>query len=1496
MKRSVFLFVVLCAVASFVGVICHEGRRGAQGFSSVAEDGPAEGDDSSSVVPEQEETKGTKNVSSSVRPHPPPAPLSTPHPPPSTVYALPSTVHINRDATFGTPRFVGKRSGFLSPPAPGVEPEEVLRAFVEANGRAFTLHASDVLDPANGTKTRDVVTQHSGMRSVTWRQQHEGLEIFGAHLALNLTKDNRIINVQSRALHVPSLRFSDVVTVTAEEAGGIAEERGRTANGREWTRMGNSGQDLQDESFQLSAFPISAFPIWYPVDMITVVKAWDVVVEQEETKGTKETHRLIIRADTGEVVEDINLTWGLEPVTFQVYTNDSPSAFSPGMNEPTNYVPPVVTQAVFSISALDTNASPEGWIPAGANTSLGNNVDAYADFLDDDQVDPGDRVDAAPLYRDFTGLNGSTSAVMQAFYWGNVFHDRLYQLGFDEVAGNFQEDNFSRGGRDADRMRIEVWNGAYQTPYGQFAQANMTVLNDGNRPRLQLYLWNRAADEFYNPHSPGVRDGALDAEVILHEAAHGVSARLIGDGYGLSTVQSRGMAEGWSDYMAMSLLSDPDDDPHGVYAFGAYVAAWQSWSNNYYFGIRRFPYTTDMNKAPQTFADSDPNQIHFDPAIPINPKWARFDEADQIHRVGEVWCLTLWECRANLIDRYGVVGNEMLLQLVVDGMKLTPENPDFLEARDAIFQADLVANGGTNQVALWQGFAKRGLGWSATVPEAHSTVGIQEAFDLPFGVEVEVTEVGGDGDGYVEPGESGELAVVLTSHEMELWTVEGELWSVGSGAVTVTSRNSLFGSVSAGGGSTSVPPFSISVDGAFPGNSNAWFTLRVESDKGWFEESFSVRIGNPWDYPPEILDVGVTNVTETNAWVTWRTGIPADGQVEYGSTTNYGLTTPLDRIMRTDQIVELTNLAKGTAYHYRIRAEGTNGLVAVSDDYSFRTRARIYVDANSTATQEVGSIEAPFKSLQAAADAAKATGDEILVAEGTYTGTDSEGVLVLVGSDWNLMIRGGYSNDFLVCDPDVYVTVIDGELQRRGVRLDGGAALSIGGFTVTRGNSEWGGGISVKQSSLLEAKGCIVVGNASTNGGNDVGGGVYATLGSEVLLSDCQIVSNAARWGGGIFCISSETSVQMNRCTVLRNSAQSFGGGVTVLQGGGIDAEQTVFSANEVLEGSGGAVRFGPFGTVSLDSCTISGNCVIDVVLPDVDGGGGIFIGGTSIGDSVLTIDNSIVFGNHAGLGSDLRVGDYSESYAFIHVSHSCIGDIHGYLTSSNNVVRRDPMFADPASGDFHLLYGSPCIDTGDPEYSSTTLDLDGEPRPFGARIDMGADEFVDADGDSMADYWEEREYGSVLTTEGTEDTDGDLLGTFGEYMAQTDPHDGDTDGDSMPDGWEITNGLNAKEDDSALDSDHDTMKNSAEYMADTDPQDADSRLRLNRIYPERGGMRLEWQGGIQAAQWLESSGDLESDDWDTLFAVPPPTPTNNAVIVFDSRPIRLYRVRAARE
>ena len=146
---------------------------------------------------------------------------------------------------------------------------------------------------------------------------------------------------------------------------------------------------------------------------------------------------------------------------------------------------------------------------------------------------------------------------------------------------------------------------------GGFNNANFSTPPDGSPGRMQMYIFNGPTPD---------RDGDLDAEVVLHEYTHGLSNRRVGGGVGISALQSGGMGEGWSDFYALALLSEPGDDVNGNYASGGY-ATYQlgGLTQNYYFGIRRYPYSTDMSKNPLTFKDIDPAQASSHPGVPRSP-------------------------------------------------------------------------------------------------------------------------------------------------------------------------------------------------------------------------------------------------------------------------------------------------------------------------------------------------------------------------------------------------------------------------------------------------------------------------------------------------------------------------------------------------------------------------------------------------------------------------------------------------------------------------------------------------------------------------------------------------------------------------------------------------------------------------------------------------------------------------------------------------------------
>ena len=189
------------------------------------------------------------------------------------------------------------------------------------------------------------------------------------------------------------------------------------------------------------------------------------------------------------------------------------------------------------------------------------------------------------------------------------------------------------------------------------------------------------------------RDSDFDNGVIAHEFGHGVSTRLAG-GPGsancLLSGQAEGMGEGWSDFWALALTAKPGQDGTDARTIGSYLVGEP--------GIRNFPYSTDLSVNPQTYGD--------------------VGTASGPHAIGEMWAISLWEVYWLLVGEFGFDsdlyagsgGNNIALDLVMGGLKLTPCNPSFTDARDAILAADLASHAQAHECTLWRGFAKRGVG------------------------------------------------------------------------------------------------------------------------------------------------------------------------------------------------------------------------------------------------------------------------------------------------------------------------------------------------------------------------------------------------------------------------------------------------------------------------------------------------------------------------------------------------------------------------------------------------------------------------------------------------------------------------------------------------------------------------------------------------------------------------------------------------------------------
>ena len=378
------------------------------------------------------------------------------------------------------------------------------------------------------------------------------------------------------------------------------------------------------------------------------------------------------------------------------------------------------------------NASPFGWHDtdgvAGPELTItsGNNVFAYEDR--DGNGIPGFSPDGGPnLIFDHpidlaieNPVMYTDVAVTNLFYMNNIIHDVLYQYGFDEVAGNFQENNYGNGGAGSDPVNAEAQSGA---DIGNANNAFMGTPPDGFNPTMMMFEFT-----FTNPR----RDSDLDNGIIQHEYGHGWSNRLTAGPANVNCLRNQEqMGEGWSDYLTLIFGMDGADMPEDRRGVGTWALG-QPLDGD---GVRQFPYTTDLGINPHTYADISGVSIP--------------------HGVGSIWCAMLWEMTWGLVEEHGwdpdiyngTGGNNIALKLVNDGMALQPCSPGFVDGRDAILAADMALTGGENQCIIWDAFAKRGLGLSASQGSSGSVFDGTEAFDVPACATCEDGEQNGDETG-----------------------------------------------------------------------------------------------------------------------------------------------------------------------------------------------------------------------------------------------------------------------------------------------------------------------------------------------------------------------------------------------------------------------------------------------------------------------------------------------------------------------------------------------------------------------------------------------------------------------------------------------------------------------------------------------------------------------------------------------------------------------------
>ena len=630
--------------------------------------------------------------------------------------------------------------------------------YLQANWSRHGLSLSDVSDLLVADQRTNA---RSGVTAVYLHQGVAGVPVVAGQMTVSVLPDGRVLHATGQL--VPGLAGKVAATGAslspAQAADALARDRGLVPTEAFQALDQLDGRIILSDG-GVSEHSVAARMVYQDNGAGQVVPAWEVGIY---TIDAQHFWNGYVDARTGRVllVEDhvVHDMWGHEAGHEAHASAAAPAAVEMAiptmlpLAEEVSHEAGVATYRVYPMPLesplyglpappIDSrvlvgdpstiSASPYGWHDtdgaAGAEYTVtrGNNVYAYPDTDANNQPDATGIPDggAALLFDNPINLTQAPSAyrpaaVTNLFYWNNVFHDVMYNYGFDEAAGNFQTNNYGRGGNVFDdAVYAEAQDGSGTT------NANFYTPNDlgqgplGPRPRMQMYIGDIPTPDI---------DGDFDNGVILHEYGHGVSNRLTGGPLNVSCLQNaEQMGEGWSDYFGLVLTMQPGDTATKRRPIGNYLLG-QTQAGN---GIRSAPYqpapgapySTDFAINSATYGDTNGG-------------------LSAPHGVGFVWATILWEMTWELIGAHGwspdiynadgTAGNQIAMNLVMEGLRLQPCSPGFVDGRNAILAADQALYNGAHIDLLWAAFARRGLGIGASQGSSASRSDQVEDFAEP---------------------------------------------------------------------------------------------------------------------------------------------------------------------------------------------------------------------------------------------------------------------------------------------------------------------------------------------------------------------------------------------------------------------------------------------------------------------------------------------------------------------------------------------------------------------------------------------------------------------------------------------------------------------------------------------------------------------------------------------------------------------------------------------
>lgn len=394
--------------------------------------------------------------------------------------------------------------------------------YIRGSRQTLGLTGSDVGDVVVSSVVR---SDHNRVTHVYLQQRYRGIEVWSGILNVAVDANSAVVSAQSRFVtNIASQAGGQNAKKAALDAVAAAAGHVRLKPTRAFEVLQHKGGPSEAVTLSdggISLKPIEARLVWVPLEG-AVRLGWMVEIEEvggahwwqafvdAETGASLGQHDLIVH-DSAHAIAAAIARPADSPAALPTFAATDGAAYRVF---PLPFESPNDGDRSLVTNAADPASSPFGWHDTNGvagpefTRTRGNNVHAYADRDANNTADPGSDPDGGPgLLFDFNldllarPLDSQPAIVTNLFYWNNIVHDVTYRYGFNEAAGNFQVNNYGKGGLGNDDVRAEAQDGSGRN------NANFGTNVDGARPRMQMFEWRSSAPNPITVTAPAAAAG-----------------------------------------------------------------------------------------------------------------------------------------------------------------------------------------------------------------------------------------------------------------------------------------------------------------------------------------------------------------------------------------------------------------------------------------------------------------------------------------------------------------------------------------------------------------------------------------------------------------------------------------------------------------------------------------------------------------------------------------------------------------------------------------------------------------------------------------------------------------------------------------------------------------------------------------------------------------------------------------------------------------------------